>query len=66
MEEEKYVTVCPKCKSTDVDMDKTDSLQFITGLPSMYVCNECGFRGYSFPEVKSSKIKDFKEETKEN
>lgn len=60
--EEKYVRVCPQCKSPDVDMDKSNPLQPAMGLPAMYICNKCGHLGNYFPEVKLSELEEFEEE----
>jgi hypothetical protein len=66
-EEEKYVMVCPQCKSHDVYMDKSNPLQPAMGLPAMYICNRCKHSGYTFPEVKISELENFEEEvTKEH
>ena len=65
--EEKYVRVCPQCKSSDVAIDRYNSLQPAMGLLAVYRCNKCGYLGNYFPEVKLSEIKEFKEEvTKEH
>ena len=67
MNKDKYVKICPKCKSPDVDVDKSDYLQPAIGLPATYVCNKCGNRGYVFPEIKLSDLEEFHEELeKEN
>lgn len=58
---EKYVQVCPKCKSVNVRQDKS-TLQQIGALPTMYICGKCGFSSYIFPEVKLSELKDFENE----
>ncbi len=64
---EKYVMICPQCKSPDVYMDKSNSLQPFMGLPAMYICNKCKHSGNSFPEIKLSELEDFEEEvTKEH
>ena len=59
---EKYVMVCPKCKSPDVYMDKSNPLQPAMGLPAMYICNKCKHSGYNFPEVQLSELDEFEEE----
>ncbi|MBU0980426.1 MAG: hypothetical protein KJ709_06465 [Nanoarchaeota archaeon] len=57
---EKYVRVCPKCKSPDVSQDR-DALQQIGILPQTYVCNRCGHSGSFFIEVPISKLKKLRE-----
>ncbi len=56
---ERYVMVCPKCKSTDVHTDYSNRLQPALGIPAMYVCSNCGHTGYTFPEVKLSELEGF-------
>ena len=58
---EKYVRVCPKCKSINIKQDKS-TLQQTGALPTMYICNKCGHSGYTFPEVKLSELKKFEVE----
>ena len=58
---EKYVKVCPKCKSPNVRMDKS-TLQQIGALPTVYICGKCEHSGYNFPEVPISELKGFEEE----
>ena len=57
---ERYVKVCPKCKSPDVCINKPNPLQSF--LPVMYACNRCKHLGRIFPEVKLSKINELEEE----
>jgi hypothetical protein len=63
-EEEKYVMVCPKCKSPDIEMDTTNPVQPAFGLPPMYICHKCGHSGNAFPEVPMSEIEEFEKEAK--
>ncbi|MBN1157724.1 hypothetical protein JXA85_08960 [Candidatus Woesearchaeota archaeon] len=60
---EEYVTVCPKCKSPDIRIDKSNPVQPIAGLPAMYLCAKCGHSGYNFPEVLVSEIEKFEKES---
>jgi hypothetical protein len=62
--EEKYVMVCPRCKSPDVEMDRTNPVQPAMGLPPMYICNKCGHSGNTFPEVLVSDLDEFEDEVK--
>ena len=61
---EKYTTVCIRCQSPDVYIDKTNPAQPYLGLPPLYICNSCNCTGYNFPEIKISDldklIKDIK------
>lgn len=58
---EKYLKICPKCKSIDIGPDKS-TLQQIGVLPQNYICKKCGYSGFVFPEIAISKLKEFKEE----
>lgn len=62
---EKYVRICPKCKSPDIYLDKS-TLQQLGELPTMYICNKCGHSGYTFPEVALSDFEDFEKEVDED
>jgi len=42
---------CPRCKSTDISVNKDNPLQWSSGLPVTYVCNNCNYKSYSFPEA---------------
>ncbi len=59
---EKYVMICPKCKSPDVYMDQSNPLQPAMGLPAVYICNKCKQSGNYFPEIKLSDLEDFENE----
>ncbi len=39
-----YVKICPNCRSRDIIFEATD-------FALMDVCNKCGFRMRSFPEI---------------
>lgn len=54
--QEDFVMVCPKCKSPNVDADKSNPLSPSMGLPRMYICKRCGHTGNIFPEVALSEI----------
>ena len=55
-EKEKYVRVCPKCRSLDVVSDLT--LAFL-GENSTLKCRECGYTNTFFPEVEATRVKEF-------
>jgi len=63
-EEEKDVMICPKCKSPDVHIDTSNPLQPARGLPARYICNNCNYSGYTFPEIKLSEIEKFENDVK--
>ena len=43
------ITICPKCKSTNVEKEITASS--IIGIPQNWVCNNCKFSNNVFPEI---------------
>lgn len=56
MTKEHYVTICPKCHSSDVSMEK-NPVYAITGLLIHFKqCNNCGHHGQVFPEVPASEV----------
>ncbi len=61
----RYIKVCPKCKSPDVAMDKTNPLQPSLGMPALYICNKCGHSAYQFPEIPLSELEAFEEDVEE-
>lgn len=61
MPKEKYIQVCPKCKSTDISRDTSNILEGVAGLPSKYICHNCNHTGLVFPEVAMSEIEGFME-----
>ena len=56
MKKEKYVMICPKCKSTDISRDHTNIIEDAMGLPSMFTCRKCGFTSHVFPEIDISEL----------
>ena len=58
----RYIQICPKCKSPDVNMDKSNPIQPAYGLPALYICGNCDHTGYTFPEVELDKIEGFEKE----
>ena len=61
---EQFIMVCPKCKSPNVGIDKSNPLQLSIGLPAMYFCKKCDHSGYNFPEVPISELGAFEKESK--
>ena len=57
-----YIMICPKCKSADVKVDKTNPLEPAEGMSSMYICSNCNHTGFSFPEVSLSQLDGFERE----
>ena len=58
---EKYVQVCPQCKSINISQDKS-TMQQLGELPIRYICNNCGHSGFSFPEVLESEVEKFEKD----
>lgn len=63
MTKEKYVKICPKCGSTDVQVDFSNA-SFAIGSPVSHNCNSCGTVGMVFPEVEESKVEEFRKKLK--
>ncbi len=61
---EKYVKICPKCKSTDINMDKSNPLQPAMGMPALYICGNCKHTGNFFPEIPLSELEEFETDDK--
>ncbi|MBR9691529.1 hypothetical protein GOV06_01980 [Candidatus Woesearchaeota archaeon] len=59
-EKEKYVKICPQCGSTNI---KIPPAGMDIKMTQQDYCTDCGFWGM-FPEVKESKIKEFKKQIK--
>jgi predicted RNA-binding Zn-ribbon protein involved in translation (DUF1610 family) len=57
----KFVKICPKCNSLNVRVDLRGPLVAF-GLPSIYVCEECGFKGYFFPEIDLNEKEELKKD----
>ncbi len=45
-----YVKFCPKCNSIDIYQDKS-TMQSLGFLPTKYICNNCGYTSFNFPEI---------------
>ena len=48
---EKYIMVCPICKSVDISVDNSDMLVGAVGIPANYICNNCQYCAKIFPEI---------------
>ncbi|UCD20585.1 MAG: hypothetical protein JSW08_02290 [archaeon] len=63
----KYIKLCPKCNSINVKITHQGSLSGLValGLPTKYVCKECGFASPFFPEIERERVwKNVKKQTK--
>ena len=49
-ERKKYIKFCPKCNSIDISQDKS-TMQSLGFLPTKYICNNCGYTSFNFPEI---------------
>ncbi len=45
------VKVCPKCKSLKVKTNYRYGLTFLTGIPEIHTCQDCGYTAEVFPEA---------------
>ena len=59
---EKYVKICPQCKSIDIEQEKHNYLQSTSTIPFNYICNKCGHSSKFFPEIEISKLEEFQKE----
>jgi predicted RNA-binding Zn-ribbon protein involved in translation (DUF1610 family) len=50
----RYAKFCPKCKGLNIAINQRGGLVAF-GVPAFYVCRECGFRSYVFPEIEIKK-----------
>jgi len=48
------IKYCPKCKSTNIELDPT-ALQSATAIPQSHRCENCGFESIAFPEKETDK-----------
>jgi len=64
MKKQKFITVCPKCNSTDISVDFSNKATFAYGLPPKYICNNCDHRSEVFPEIPEEKTEQYKKHKK--
>ena len=57
---ERYVQLCPQCGSKEVHIDFSNPAVWSYGTAVNYVCIKCGHRGRVFPEVRKSKVNEYK------
>ena len=55
-----YVKICPNCDSLDISPE-ISTMQQTGALPSRYVCNNCGFTSFAFPEANLNDYKKSEE-----
>jgi len=65
MSKEKYVQICPQCKSKNISIDFSNGVVWAYGTPTKYNCNNCGYIGAIFPEI-SKKYKKYQKEISNN
>ena len=51
----KYVRFCPKCSSIEINQDKS-TMQSLGYLPTKYICSNCGYSSFNFPEMNLNKL----------
>lgn len=56
----KYAKFCPKCKSLNIKTDFKYGLIFL-GIPPQFICRDCNYKAYMFPEVSLQYLKEMKE-----
>lgn len=57
---EKYVKICPKCGSIDVQTDFSNPADWALGITPRYKCNSCNHESTIFPEVLVDEIENYK------
>jgi hypothetical protein len=62
VKEAKYVQVCPKCGSVDLEIDFSNPVVWDYGTRSLYKCRDCGNMGAVFPEVDTADLELFRKE----
>ena len=64
-----YIKFCPKCNSIDIHQDKS-TMQSLGYLPTKYICSNCGYSSFNFPEIEVNELDKLhlqkKQETKES
>ena len=61
----KWLRICPKCSSLDVQTDFSNPVVWAYGTTAKYKCDSCGHIAPTFPEVFENKITRFKEKLKQ-
>lgn len=64
-EKVKYIKFCPKCSSIEINRDKS-TMQSLGYLPTKYICDNCGYSSFNFPEIEIEKINELKIKSKES
>ena len=68
-ERKNYIKFCPKCNSIDIHQDKS-TMQSLGFLPTKYICNNCSYTSFNFPEIDINELDKLhlqkKQETKES
>jgi predicted RNA-binding Zn-ribbon protein involved in translation (DUF1610 family) len=57
---EEYVQVCPKCKSKNINHLMDARTIGIGSFANEYHCEDCGYEGMFFPEIKGKSKKKMK------
>lgn len=58
-EKERYVKICPKCGSIDVDTDYSNPAVWAYGTTMKYKCSSCSYSNTLFPEVYKENIANY-------
>lgn len=60
-----HIKVCPRCGSTYIKSDMlTDGHTPLPQALVRFICIDCNFEGYLFPEVERNQLKKFQKEIK--
>jgi hypothetical protein len=61
---EEFVYVCTRCGSTNIQSDLSKDM-IAWGGSTRWTCGECGFSSIAFPEIKKSRVEEFRKKLKE-
>lgn len=61
-----YIPVCPKCGSTDVEIDFSNPVVWNYGAPSKNHCRSCGYVASVFPEVEIDSVSSYQKKKKQS
>ena len=68
-ERKNYIKFCHKCNSIDISQDKS-TMQSLGFLPTKYICSNCGYSSFNFPEIDVNELDKLhlqkKQETRES
>lgn len=64
MKKEKWVQICPKCKSQNIHSDMSAGSIGMGTFQNKYECSDCGYSGSFFPKIKQNEVNEYKIKSK--